>query len=118
MMVSRLVNDDWSFGNGYADYLQDERAIYQNVLTRLRSFKYDWFLDTEAHIDWITLLGMKNSQSSILKEVERVVLNTAGVLKITQLSCDQLAQRQARLRLKFVTVYNNELELNEVINGE
>lgn len=81
-------NGDWRFGRGRAVYLQDSAAIAQNVATRLRSFKRDWFLDVEAGIDWITLLGRRNSRDQIIREVERVVLETEGVLRLTALSAD------------------------------
>ena len=58
MRVSGLdSNLDWRFGKGRAVYKRNADAIAQNILTRLRSFLGDWYLDTEIGIDWLTLLG-------------------------------------------------------------
>jgi len=42
---------DWTFGKGKADYVSSSKEIRQNVVTRLRSFKNDWFLDIGDGID-------------------------------------------------------------------
>jgi len=55
MRVSGLdSNRDWRFGKGRAVYKRNADAIAQNILTRLRSFLGDWYLDTEIGIDWLT----------------------------------------------------------------
>lgn len=115
MKVARLINDDWTLGNGLAGYISNEQAIYQNVKTRLRSFKHDWFLDTTLHIDWIALLGAYGKENDIKREIERVVLNTYGVTKITTLEVRVMDNRKLKIVLKFNTVFDNILELNEII---
>jgi hypothetical protein len=116
MKVSRLINDDWTFGRGNADYIKDEKAIYQNALTRLRSFKNDWFLDIDAHIDWISLLGSRDKKAEIMREIERVILNTEGVTTITKLEVIEILNRQLRVAVSFNTVFGNELQINEQIS--
>lgn len=110
MRVSKLVNDDWTFGNGRANYAVNADAVRQNVKTRLRSFKYDWFLDVEANIDWITLNGQLNNKDKILREIERVTLNTYGVTSITALDVTKEEKRHAMIKLSFSTIFDKSFE--------
>lgn len=110
MRVSKLVNDDWTFGNGRANYIANADAVRQNVKTRLRSFQNDWFLDIKANIDWITLNGMTNNESQILREIERVVLATEGVTKILDYYVEKIENRHAVIKIKFATIFDEDLE--------
>ena len=86
MRVSGLTADgDWRFGRGKAVYLRNSDAIRQNVVTRLRSFTDDWFLDTTAGLPWFELLGNRGTKQRIIDEVEAVVLATDGVRAIERL---------------------------------
>lgn len=113
MKVSALdSNNDWRFGHGKSDYISNSNAIRQNVQTRIQSFGNDWFLDTDANIDWITYLGLKNNKDLILGEVERVTLGTEGVMQITELELTSLSGRYAIIRLRFLTIFDDEFLLN------
>ena len=86
MKVSGLDSSlDWRFGKGRAVYKRDSKAIAQNVLTRLRSFKGDWYLDTKAGVDWIQLFGNLGTERRIIRAVESTVLQTEGVISIQKL---------------------------------
>lgn len=112
MRVSGLDgNSDWKFGKGKADYISNDAAIRQNVSTRLKSFANDFFLDMSANIDWITILGQKNNQSTILKEIERITLATEGVMQITKLEINASTDRYAIITLKFISIFSNEISL-------
>ena len=113
MRVSGLdKNDDWRFGRGLAAYILDSKAIAQNVVTRLRSFQFDWYLDESAEIDWINLLGQKNNQSEIEQEIERVVLGTDGVVSILDLRIitnnGTMQTRKLSLELRYTDIFNAE----------
>jgi|GEM_PF-755017 len=113
MKVSALdSNKDWRFGNGLSDYISNSEAIRQNVETRIKSFANDWFLDTDANIDWITYLGQKNNRGLILSEIERVVLATDGVMQILEISVDEVVSRYAIIRLRFLTIFDDEILTN------
>lgn len=116
MKVSGLdSNNDWKFGHGKADYISNSEAIRQNVSTRLKSFKNDWFLDIDANIDWIGLLGLKNNRDEVLREIERVVLETEGVMQITTLEIGEILSRHAIITLRFLTIFDDEILINEGI---
>lgn len=78
---------DWNFGKGKNDYKRDQDAVAQNIDTRLLSFFGDCFFNVSAGIDWWNLLGAKN-QLSINLAVSRMILNTAYVTGIVQLSIE------------------------------
>lgn len=112
MRVSGLdVNGDWRFGRGLAVYISNAQAVRQNVVTRLKSFASDWFLDTGANIDWIDLLGRRGTREEIMREVERVTLATEGVTTITALSIDvKTSSREASIMLSFGTIFDIDFE--------
>lgn len=113
MQVRQLNEDqDWMFGYGKANYLKDNDAILQNVQTRLKSFKNDWFLDQDANIDWFNILGQKETKETIVKEVERVTLQTDGVTRINLIELNENKEtRNATINIDLDTIYtiNNSL---------
>jgi len=112
MRVRRIdASGDWQFGRGLSDYAKDDEAIKQNVSTRIKSFKNDWFLDTDAEIDWFDLLGRKGTQEEIKREVERVTLATDGVLQINSLELTR-SNRSARIQLEITTIFSTEISIN------
>lgn len=115
MQVRQLdENKDWTFGNHKANYIKNNDAILQNVQTRLKSFKNDWFLDQDANIDWFNILGQKDTKETIIREVERTTLQTEGVTKINiiELNTDD-TNRTATINIDLDTIYstNNALGL-------
>jgi hypothetical protein len=110
-MIRRNTPDgDWTFGQSLADYTAGDELIKQNVITRIKSFQNDWFLDMDAHIDWFDLLGRKNTQEAIKREVERVCLETEGVVAVTRLILTK-NNRQATIELDITTVFNTALNI-------
>lgn len=110
-MVRKLTkDDDWTFGRGRADYIRKDPEIQQNIKTRLRSFKDDWFLDIEANIPWIELLGSFNKKREIEQEVKRVILATDGVLRINKLDII-VDNRVARIEANIDTIYTKNINL-------
>jgi len=106
MKIRRIdKNWDWTFGNGIANYATDNEAVLQNVATRIKSFKYDWFLDNEANIDWFKILSMKDNEDIIKSEIERVVLESEGVIRIKSLEITKLDNRRILIELILDTIY-------------
>ena len=107
MRVSGLdSNNDWTFGRGKANYKTRSEAVRQNVFTRLRSFKNDYFADIQAGGDWFTLFGERGPDSRILREVERIVLQTRGVRSIDKLEILQKSNRNVTIELKFTDLFD------------
>ena len=107
MRVSGLdKNLDWRFGKGRAAYKRDADAIAQNILTRLRSFLGDWYLDTEIGIDWLKLLGNLGTEKRILRAVESTVMQTDGVLSIQELKIIRRdSTRGVKIRIRYTDVF-------------
>ena len=81
LIVRRLdSNGDWCFGASLNDYLSQNRAVAQNLQTRLNSFLGNCFFDLGAGVNWLGFLGGSavNAPQLVLS-VTSVILNTAGV---------------------------------------
>lgn len=102
-------NNDWQFGNGQANYKLEDNAILQNVQTRLKSLKNDFFLDSEANIDWFGILGQPNNKDIVISEIYRVTLATDGVIGINNINVITLNRRNATIEVNFVTINNTEI---------
>ena len=108
--VSVLDNDDWTFGQGTANYIKGDVAIRQNVKTRLLSFAGDWFLDLQANIDWILLLSSRNSQTETEGAIRRVVLDTENVVKINNFKVDlNVKKRAVSVTMSVSTIFSKDL---------
>lgn len=102
-------NGDWTFGQGVGNYIKDDAEIAQNVITRLKSFKNDYFLDTEQNIDWINILGTKNNKDLIITEVRRVISETNGVLRVNDILVLTDTNRNADISVNFDTINNKNI---------
>tara|TARA_R100000657_G_C4661112_1_gene104885 strand:- start:96 stop:440 length:345 start_codon:yes stop_codon:yes gene_type:complete len=110
------VRADWKFGKGKADYLTGSEAIAQNVRTRLKSFTDDWFLDMSDGVPWVTLLSETGTERRILRAIERTVLQTEGVVSMSDLEIVAKDQnRKARIAFTYTDVfsrtYSDQLEV-------
>lgn len=81
------ANGDHTFGNGNADFWKDTpEAVGQAVLTRLRLWLGEWFLDfTEGTPYQQGVLG-KNNQTNADAVMRARILETQGVTAITAFS--------------------------------
>jgi hypothetical protein len=112
-MATRALdsNDDWTFGKGIANYKTNDEEIAQNVKTRLRSFKNDWFLDIDANIDWFSILGNKNNEKTIISETIRVVKGTSGVIRVNSVDIASIdSQRGATIYVDYDTINNKNIK--------
>jgi len=100
------ANHDWTFGKGQNNYISANRAIAQNIDTRLQSFLGDCFFDQGAGIDWWNLLGEKD-QITLNLSISAVILNTEFVTGILQLSVDLSERRLLTIRYIVQTIYSS-----------
>jgi hypothetical protein len=107
MKVRKIDSDgDWNFGLSNANYIRGSEAVRQNVATRLKSFRDDWFLDMDAEIDWLSILGNKNNENTILYEVERVTKETEGIKTVDKIDIITINKRSATIQVEFTTIYD------------
>lgn len=99
-------NHDWTFGSGLQDYKIDDRAVSQNVKTRLLSFYRDCFFDLEAGIDWFNLLS-RGTESLLLLSIKQCIVNTEGVVGINSVDIDfNRYERHLTVKYDIKTVYS------------
>ena len=103
-------NGDWTFGRGLNAYLTGVEEVRQNVATRVKEFKDDWFLDVEAGVDWINYLGTKGTKDLILSSVKKVILETTGVASIISLDIvSNSVTRELTLQYELLTIYDERI---------
>lgn len=95
-------NHDWTYNN----HFNQLKEVAQNLKTRLLSFKSDWFIDLESHIDWWSILGQRGNESIIRSEITRVTLATANVNEILNLEII-VNQRKASIKLDVATDFGD-----------
>lgn len=100
------INNDWTFGRGFQDYKSSDRAIAQNVKTRVQSFYRDCFFDMEAGIDWFNLLGY-GTQEFLYMSIQETVINTEGVTGINSVNIDyDRENRTFTIKYDIQTIYS------------
>lgn len=109
-------NQDRTFGQGKANYIDYDEAITQNVITRLKSLKGDFFLDIEANIDWFNILGQKNNEQIIKNEIYRVALLTDGVVTVNNVTITKLENRDATINISVDSIYKNDIQVQFNLN--
>jgi hypothetical protein len=86
MIVRALDNlGDWQFGQGLNNYLKGQAAIGQSIQTRISMWANDCFFSQNGWIDWLNLLGSKNTLGLDLA-IKTIILNSYGVLSLTELT--------------------------------
>jgi hypothetical protein len=122
-MIVRAIDldGDWEFGKGKNDYKSANKAIEQEIRTRLLCFLGDCFFDVGAGIDWFTFLGGSKSTIAVNLAVSTVILNTPGVTGILQLAAIlNSVTRILTLQYAVTTIYSSvqsqfEFDLNGLI---
>lgn len=78
---------DYVFGYGTNFLTNTPEAVAQAVLTRLRLYAGEWFLDTREGLDLDHVLGY-GTQTTRDREVQQRILGTAGVTGIAAYSSE------------------------------
>lgn len=101
---------DWTFGKGRANYLTGSKEINQRVVTRLRSFTDDWFLDVNAGLPWFDLLGSRNAEKRLLRQIEKTIAETPGIVTVDSIELTSRdLNRGVTIELSYTDVFNNTL---------
>lgn len=102
-------NGDMTFGSGSANFLVNSpQAVLQCVLTALRLWQGEWFLDTTAGVPWSTqVLGM-NTQSLYDNAIQTAIRGVQGVTAITSYSSSLNATtRELSVEAEISTAYGD-----------
>lgn len=107
-LAKTTATGDWQLGRGESGYITGIPAVKQLVAARIKTYRGDWFLDTERGVDWLRLLGEKGTQDQILRQVRSVILGTPGVLRLDLLSVDaDQTTRRAVIKYSLTTVFSS-----------
>ena len=81
------ANGDMVFGNQQADFYRDQpEAVAQAVLTRLKLWTGEWFLDTTEGTPWQQAVLGTNNARTIEPVIRARILGTQGVNEIIDFS--------------------------------
>lgn len=119
MIIRALdANGDWKFGQGKQSYKVGQEAVMENIETRLYAFLNDCWFDMTAGIDWLRLLGDKNTREEIVLSARAVILQSYGVVRINHISVSVSAQRRMILQFNIDTIFTSQFNRTlEVFSG-
>lgn len=78
-------NGDWTFGKGLNNYSRDINAIELDVITRIKSWKYDCYFAMQEGIDYKNFLE-RGQQLFLESDLKRYILQTNGIIRINSFS--------------------------------
>lgn len=110
------ANDDYTIGTSNDFFLNNAEAVRQAILTRLRLWRGEWFLDISEGTPWQTqVLGKLQRGKNPDAAVKQRVLGTAGVKEIlSYTSTFNGTTRQVKIDATVGTIYGDVI-INEVI---
>lgn len=114
MTVRRLVNNDYSFGNGQADFITGLDECLQTCRTTLMQLKGEWFLDGRDGVAWGDVLAHKEDRQLLEQTVKKHLLSVNGVTKVESLHFE-LEDRHAILLAKLTTDFGT-TNFNQSLN--
>lgn len=81
------ANGDYTLGGIGAFYLNQPETVAQAVLTRLKLWRGEWFLNTEDGTPWMTeILGKRRAGTNPDAAIKQRILETQGVTEIADYS--------------------------------
>ncbi|QJC78964.1 hypothetical protein [Pseudomonas umsongensis] len=117
-MTVRKLDTDGDLAMGPQEFLTGYSAeeVAQNVLTRLKFFLGEWFLDTADGTDWFgSVLGKGSALASRESVIRRRILLTPGCAGMTAFSMTtDIATRQLTVSASIVSSSGDSAEINYV----
>lgn len=78
-------NNDWCFGNSQADFLIDNNlGVAQNIKTKLQEWKYNFFANLEAGINYRLRLGKRGERQNLDFDIQTIIASVEEVVSITK----------------------------------
>lgn len=117
-MTVRKLDDDGDLALGPQEFLTGYTAeeVAQNVVTRLKFFLGEWFLDTADGTDWFgSVLGKGSVLASRESVIRRRILLTPGCVGMTSFSLTtDIDTRQLTVTASIVSTSGDNAEINFV----
>lgn len=117
-MTVRKLDADGDLALGQPKFLTGYSAeeVAQNVLTRLKFFLGEWFLDTSDGTDWFgSVLGKGSAMASRDAVIRRRILLTPGCAGMTSFrATTDIATRELTVSASIVSSSGDSAEINYV----
>lgn len=117
-MTVRKLDADGDLALGSEEFLSGYTAeeVAQNVLTRLKFFLGEWFLDTTDGTDWFgSVLGKGSVLASRESVIRQRILLTPGCAGMTAFSLTtDIATRELTVNASIVSTSGDSVEINYV----
>ena len=108
---------DWQFGQGLSNYTTANNAIALNIQTALKTFLGDAFWQANFGVDWINLLGNKNTEASILSQTRAIIAGCYGVVQINSVNYNlNTTTRQLTLTYTISTIYSSNVTSSSTVS--
>ena len=88
MSVRRLIDKDYSFGNGQLDIISGLDECLQTCKTTLMQLKGEWFLNYTDGVAWGDVLGHSGNTQELAALVKRNLLSGKGVVSVDAITVD------------------------------
>ena len=98
-------NGDFVFGSGVQFLVNTPAAVAQAVLTKLKLFAGEWFLDSGVGTPYSTQILGTNTQGTRDMAIKTVILNTPGVTSLALYSSSVDANRKFTVNATINTIY-------------
>lgn len=113
---------DYSFGQGQLDfYINLPQTVGQAVLTNLKLFLGEWFLDLTTGMPWLTQVIGVDTSALYDNAIKTQIINTAGVTRIVAYtSVLNAALRHLEVKVTILTIFSPapiSLEVNLPLSG-
>lgn len=103
-------NGDWEFGRGLSSYKRSQEAVIQNLLTKLKEWKFDCFFAQNSGIDYKNRLGKTNQKRPLDQDIRRIIMSTDGVISLNSFD-STLVNRNYKANFNITTVYSSNIDL-------
>jgi hypothetical protein len=99
-------NGDWMLGQGLGSYARDAAALALDIDTRIRCWYGNCPFDPQFGVDWLNRMD-KLQRDNLLIELQRMILQTNGVVRINQVTYDHnTVTRELSVTYDIQTIYS------------
>jgi hypothetical protein len=101
------ADGDYVFGNGPGEFLVNTPAtVAQAIVTRLKLWQGEWFLDSQAGTPYKTQVLGYGTQNVYDAAIQTIIINTLGVNQITEYSSSfNTTTRALTIEATVATIY-------------
>ncbi len=111
IMRALSLSGDWTFGQGLANYNQDEDAIAENIYTWLQSWVGNCWFALKDGIDWTNLLDVGQKQN-LEDSIRANILARYGVVGINSLTSQfDPRSRHISITVNIQTIYSQAFQI-------